>query len=345
MVERRRVLSERCGAHGAVAGGGDVVEIVRLRQGRLVTRDTAKSAPLLAEVMVHFARKLIGVDGAPGVREEVIEVRETVTLDVGLGKERQHFYGNGVEAVRRNAMAGQGQARGGRAERIVDGGQVTRRPQGLAEVAGALAGSRQRAAKDVAAPIAGALIVAEEEGAVAPHRPAHRAPELIHAKRGNRAPGAFGEELVGVEGAVPQVFIQRAVEGIGAGARADIHHAAAEASPLGGEVVALHLELLRGFNGGNRRDLVEEAGGGRYAVDLDLVALGAAAIDREVRVPGGVDGNVAELPTGGAGAENAGSKLDQPKCATPIERNVLDLRVIDQLPERRRLGIQQSGLG
>lgn len=163
-------------------------------------------------------------------------------------------------------------------------------------------------------------------------------------RKGNGAARTFRKELVGVEGVVAQVFIERAMEGVGAGAGTDIQHAATEASPLGGEVVALHLELLGGLNGGNSGDLVEEAGGGGYAIDLDLVALGAATVDGEVGVPGGVDGDVAELASGGAGTENAGSELDEAKGAASVKRNVLDLGVVDELAERGGLGIQQRGL-
>lgn len=182
IVEGRGVLRERCGTYGPVAGGGDVVEIVGLGEGRPVAREAAKGAPFFAEVVIHFAGELVRIDGAAGVREEVIEVRETVSLDVGLGKEGQHLHGDGVHAIGGNPIAGQRQAGGGGTERIVDGGQVAGGAQGLAEVAGALEGGRQRGTKDVAAAVAGALIVAEEEGAVAENGSAEGAAELVHAK-------------------------------------------------------------------------------------------------------------------------------------------------------------------
>ena len=298
--------------------------------------------------MVQAAAELVLIHLAAGVADEVIEARVLVARRVGLREVLDELARDRLDPVGRDYVAGERRAdvlpraRGVRFRRqgVVDSHHLAAIVQRAAEVAGPFERRGQGGEEDVAAAPGAALVVREEEGLVRPNRAAHGPSELVHAKWRNGPAGALVEELVGVELAVAQKLEQSAVELVGSAPRGNVHHASAAAAPLRREAVGLHLELLRRLHGGNRRDLVEEPGRARHAVDLHFIGLEPSSIDGEVRIPRGIDGEVAELPVGGGGAQNAGRQLHQAEGAAAVQRNVRDFRGVHHLAQRRTVLLQ-----
>ncbi len=160
------------------------------------------------------------------------------------------------------------------------GGRVVN--SGGTEVAGALGDGWNRRDSCGADELLDALVVAEEEEAVfeegEPDRPAVDVATVFGLATG------WGEVVAGVQVFVAEVFEQRAVEAVGAVARADIDDAAIEAAKLGGDVVGLHGELVDAVEDGKEGDLAGLGLERGDAVEEVLIGTRAAAVDaREQR--------------------------------------------------------------
>ena len=158
---------------------------------------------------------------------------------------------------------------------------VVQRIDGLARGRGKVARAlqrqgRSRGGKELRLPDARALIRAEHEGAIADDRAAEREAELVLLEVGL----ADREKVAGVEFGVAQIFPERTVNLVGAGARGGHKQASAEASILGAEVAGHHFEFLQRVRRGQVEDGILQHALVLGSVEADFV-LGIAPAGRQ----------------------------------------------------------------
>ena len=184
----------------------------------------------------------------------------------------------------------------------------------------------------------GALIAAEEEQLVLDDGAADDAAELIALQR----VAVGGEIVLGVEVVVAEEVEDRAVEGIGSGARDDVDDRAGMEAVLRGEAGGLHAEFLNGIGEWERQVHVGERVGVVGAVH-QVLGLGAlAAGDGERDFAGIVLG--ADVVARGRGGGGAG-KQNQVRRLPAVEGNVDHALRVDDLRYGLILGLHHGGRG
>ena len=215
---RREVVSR--GKPGDVgATDGNRVEVVaageRVAGEELIVRRGVHVYPPAGLVVVVVADERFPVDG-----------RRHVAQRVHVQDVPRHR----VDGRRRNLVAG---------KRHATGREIDQRHSHRGEVALAFGRGRHRGLRRHPLPIAKALVVAEEERAVAFQRAAERDAELILLERLD----LFGEVTLGVEGVVADELVEPAAHVVGAGARHDAGRGSAGAAELGRRALRQDAEL------------------------------------------------------------------------------------------------------
>jgi hypothetical protein len=304
-------------AVGGQNGGGEDVDVL--------LRQAAEDPLLLRQFLVDADMPLVAVVDAAGLADEVAgRVRGVRQGEVG-----QDLLRCRMEAVLRDLVAGERLPYvAGEGERIVDRGHA-------AEIAVAHGCRGHVAARGGGGADTLALVVEEEERAIADDAPAERAAELVIGQRVH--PNV--KVLPGVEVVVAQELEQRAVEVVRAGLNLQVDHPAGRAAILGRVVAGLKAELADGLGGGDHHGQAEHDGVVVDAVDHPVVLVGRLAVDRDRRsaLPGG-DGRVA--PAVGAGNQQA--ELHE---MAAVERKLFDLGLFDQLVDRGGLRVDHRRAG
>ena len=199
--------------------------------------------------------------------------------------------------------------------------------------------------------IVDALVAEQEEGlvlAVVDFRDANRtadgtAPAVEQEVRTRRA-GLVQEEIVGPETGALEGVVDAAVEVVGAALDADVGDAALGLAELGVEGVGLDLELLhdvggRHVGGGDFEGI--GGGGGRRAVNRDVVQVALGAAHREVDDVGGFERTV---QADAAVERHAGGQADQQERIAVGERQIRDAFGIDHGAQGGGFGVEQRSL-
>ena len=249
--------------------------------------------------------------------------RERAGRRVGIGDER----GEG-ERLRRQPVGGDDVARERLArDRVVDD------PRRGAVVATPHGGARHRVVEHQALPLAHALVAGEEERAAAHDRAAQRRAELLALQ----LLGLAREEVARIEGVVAHEVEEGAVELVGAGLGGGVERAARLAE-LGGVGALLHLELLERVD----RRLDQRAAlvmvGDVGAIEHERGLAAADAADRGARDVVGAD---AEQVAAARQQDRARRQARQLVEAAPVQRQVHDLGVGDDVTERARLAVEE----
>ena len=173
------------------------------------------------------------------------------------------------------------------------------------------------------------------------NRPAEGAAELVRIER--RLGG--GEEIPGVQRIVAIVLEHRSAEAIAAGPDREVHDGAAEHAELGGRVVGLDLEFLDRLE--RRRDVDERVQRlvVRDAVEHVVVPRPRHAVDAVVHEAPGAGGRGVLREVGEAARDRAGRQRDELLEQTPVQRQRLDLLVVDHLAELAGGAVDERRLG
>ena len=264
------------------------------------------------------------------------DLADVVARGIGVVRQRNRFeqlQRNRVDAIRGNLVvrerltAIRGRVVG---ERIEDR-RLAR------EVAAALRGGGHDAADGLTAFDAAAFEVAEEERLVLHDRTAEAAAELAEAER-----RLFGvEEVLGVERVVAQELVGDARIAVRARLDLQIDDGAGGAAELRGVVAGLDAELFDRLGGRHDHGEAEEERVVVDAVEHPVVLIGALAVraDRHAALARR-HGARARRPFGGAGDEQA--ELNE---VAPVQRQAAHLFLVDDLADRRGLGIDDRTLG
>ena len=181
--------------------------------------------PLLDRIdQVVVDRLPVGLAGAGRVRLRI--------------KLRQDIARNGVDAGRRDDVAGERLAR----DRVVDEAVQ------FGEIPGTHGHRRHSGQERLPEQLAVPLVVGEKEGPIAEQRTTERAAELVLLEVRLGAAGAVVEEVVGVERVVAVELESAPAHDVGARLDLQIHHAAERAAELGRVGRGLQLELVEGVH-------------------------------------------------------------------------------------------------
>lgn len=185
--------------------------------------ETAGDALLVAQVVVDADLGVIGVDGGGAAVVEVVAFGAGVAGLIGTGIVGDDITGHGVEAGGGDDASGEQIADGASAGRVgASGGGIEDvdalggAGPSLAEVAGAFAIGGNGGEPLGEAAFAQPLIGRREEVAIADHRDACHAAELISLEAGERYTARIVEEVIRVEHGVVHKFIGAAMECIAA---------------------------------------------------------------------------------------------------------------------------------
>ena len=189
---------------------------------------------------------------------------------------------------------------------------------------------------------AGALVVAEDEGAVLDDRSAGGRSKLVLDVGTARRAGLVVFPAVGVEVLVLEVLEENAVKLVGARLQADADHAARAAPVLGVDAVGHHAHFADGLDGGtdDERSLVQEVDDVNVVID---------AVQQEVVLPVGTDavgGKAAADRVARAilGGQHAGRKASQKgKRTLAAQREIGRAAAAQVRAECRAFGLQQRG--
>ena len=329
--------------------------------GRFHPGVTADHADVLADVVVAAEVELVVVAADLRVLLEVVVTPRPRDGGVGIDREGQQRAGDRVDPVGRDGVAGELQAVRHRAAvavvgsgaGVVDAALRPRvidrhdRPGGLVaevrEVAAAHRHRRDGAAQQNAFLVAVALVAREEEQPVTLDGAAQRAAEVVLFERRLLQPGPLAEERVGVELLVAVELEDAAAEGVGAGARGHVDHAAGEAAELGAGAVGLDAELFDRV--GTRRQDDDVAVGRvlhRHAVEERRTLIRRAAAN--LIVASGEDVLAGQTALGAALRDDRRRQRDEIEHVAAVERKLLHRPAANRRGHRRALRLQQRRL-
>ena len=325
----RRVLrAERARRHAAALGERRHRREVFLETGQApehviaVGRDTMVETKTELILIDRFVVHAPVVVGRPGGRRQRIAFQERPS-------DRIHpFHGNRVAREGTTGRAARSAWHGG--GRIVDGGNAS--ADGFGEDALTLEQRRNGGDHRASDGLPLALIVREKERAVPANGTSDHATELIATelrldRRGRR------KEIARIQRFVPEELEHAAAKRVAAGFGRQIDDAAVEASELRGRTIGLDLELL------DRVDVREEG---------DLSGLGLQDGDAVEQVfvrarPSAVDARQRRRRC--RGQRHSWHQARERHEAPPVERQIDDLPVVDDVAESRRRAAEERRVG
>ena len=309
-----------------------VVAVVHVPAGELVL------APL---VVIDFRREIVARIGIGPVAAEIVGAGRSGGCFVRLRVKRHDVHSDRIQAVGRNAIAGEKVAYVAAthqlgARRIVRGDENAARIQGLREVARALQSRGHGEGAGIAVAPPRPFVAEEEECLVVPHGPAHGAAEdVVPQGRLDLVRSRYGREEIGrVHFLVAEILEQTAVELVGARLGGRDHHAAGGSAVLRRVAVGKDLDLLQDLDRGIDVHLPDAEPGVLHgaAVDPEHLALGAAPGQAEIRFGAAVIGHEYR------GAHH----VDHVHGAAVSQRHVLDRLRLDQLIDVGIHGLQNG---
>ena len=217
-------------------------------------------------------------------REVVIAGRRLDKRFIGRWKITQDLGGNRIDPARRNDVAGKRRtprASGGVARRRIVNLMRTIR----AQVASVKRNRRNRSLIGIGFVILGPFIIGEKEDLVALDRSAKPAAELVVSQMSH----SRIEERTGVESAVLNKFVYRAIEAVAAGPQNQVRDRARAAAQFRVVIAGRNTDGLDGFGG---RDQNLKQSGALVVIDsFDLQTIGHArlAVDLGLQRTGSVE--------------------------------------------------------
>ena len=139
------------------------------------------------------------------------------------------------------------------------------------------------------------------------------------------------EEILRVQIVVAQIFVEHAVDLVGAGLGGEVDLRAGAASELGGVGAGLHLEFLDGFGGDRDGVLVDRQIVVVHAVEQEVIGLFARAVDGDRPALGLVLRTFHALI-------RAGDQQVQLQEIPAVQRQLGDFLVIDDIADGGRIG-------
>ena len=323
------------------AGELHLGERVRVDRRGLGARIAAEQRVVRAMRVIDADVELVPVLRSRRRRHQVVGQPGAGRRGIGVDQLR----GDRIPAIGRNDVAGKRLSRerpaglGGGGERVVDRGDLT-------EVSAPHPLCRYRRHEHPADFLPEAVVVGKKEGAVLDDRTADGPAELVLLERRLGLPGTIGEEVVRIKAVVAQEAVGHAVEGVAARLGDHVDLSARVASLLGRVEIGLDLEFLDRLDVGTHHDHQRQPGVVVDAVVQIVVGVLAVPVHEQFGAGTQVVGARAahdRAAHAAAGPRNSGRQRRELHEVAAVQRQLLNLPLLDDRPEDRRLGLEQRG--